>query len=82
MIKTSDFGKAIMHRLVDLEKDQVWLMEQVREKTGLYMDSSYLHKIKTGKAATPKIVAAIREILELPEENRLYENEDGTTTLR
>lgn len=65
MASNTDFGKAIMHRLVDLDKDQSWLMAQVREKTGLYMDGSYLHKIKTGRAATPKIVAAIKEILEL-----------------
>ena len=41
-------------------------IEQVREKTGLYFDDSYLYKIRSGKLATPKIVTAIREILDLP----------------
>lgn len=63
--RTTEFGKAIGKRLIDMEKNQNWLIEQVRERTGLYFDSSYLHKIKTGKLATPKIVAAIRSILGL-----------------
>lgn len=42
------------------------LLEQVRQTTGLYFDDSYLYKIQTGQLATPKIVSAIRDILELP----------------
>ena len=40
-------------------------MQQVREDTGLFMDSSYLHKILTGKLATPKIVESISRILSI-----------------
>ena len=65
--KTSDFGKSIKMRLIELDKSQVWLIEQVKEKTGLYFDDSYLYKIITGTLATPKIVTAIREILDLGE---------------
>ncbi len=68
MAQFTEFGKDIAKRLIDIDHDQVWLIDQVREKTGLYFDSSYLHKIRTGKLATPKILAAIREILDLPEE--------------
>ena len=68
MAKITDFGKAIKKKLVDLEQPQTWLIERVKEKTGLYFDDSYLYKITSGALATPKIVAAIREILELPEE--------------
>ena len=64
---TTDFGKSIKKKLVDLDLTQNWLIEQVTEKTGLFFDSSYLNKILTGKKATPKIVRAIREILELEE---------------
>lgn len=38
------------------------------KQTGLYFDDSYLGKIMTGEAAPVKIVAAIREILDIPEE--------------
>ena len=62
----SDFGKDIKRRLIDIEKNQAWLIEQLRKKTGLYVDSSYMYKIQTGQLNTPKIITAICEILELP----------------
>lgn len=68
MASMTEFGKEIGKRLIDLEKPQTWLIEQVRLRTGLYFDNSYLYKIKTGELATPKIVQAIREILDLPEQ--------------
>lgn len=61
------FGKTIKKKLVDLDKGHSWLIEQVTKMTGLYFDRSYLHKIMTGKLGTPKIVQAIREILDIPE---------------
>jgi hypothetical protein len=65
MEKNSEFGKEIRKKLVDIGENQNWLIEQVRKKTGLYFDSSYMHKILTGKLDTPKITQAIREILDL-----------------
>ncbi len=62
-----DFGKEVKKKLVDIDQTQKWLMEQISVKTGLYMDGFYLHKILTGQSANPKIVAAIREILDLTE---------------
>ena len=67
MAQFTAFGKDIVKRLIDIDKDQLWLIEQVKEKTGLYFDSSYLYKIRVGTLATPGVVAAIREILDLPE---------------
>lgn len=65
MANTNDFGKAVKIRLIEMEKDQSWLVEQVKEKTGLYFDKSYLWKIMAGTLETPKIMAALREILNL-----------------
>ena len=64
-LKTSEFGKSIKIRLVQIDRTQAWLIEQVKEKTGLYFDDSYMWKIIAGKLATPKIVQAICEILDL-----------------
>lgn len=67
------FGKAIKKKLVDLDKRDSWLIEQVHEQTRLYFDRSYLHKILTGKLDTPKIVQTIKEILDIsdvPAENK------------
>ena len=64
----TSFGKAMKKRLIDMDKTQTWLIEQVREKTGLYFDSSYMYKICTGQLNGPNIIPVIREILNLPEQ--------------
>ena len=71
MAKTNDFGKAVKIRLVEMEKTQAWLIEQVKEKTGdMSCDSSWLHRILSGKLAAkrghngnPGKADVIREIL-------------------
>ena len=63
--KFSDFGLCVKTELLRRGKEQKWLEEAVTEKTGLYVDSGYMYKVLTGKRNAPKIVAAIREILEL-----------------
>lgn len=62
---TSEFGKEVKKALVDRGQSQKQLILQVKEKTGLYLDSAYLSKILAGKKVPPRIVAAIREILEI-----------------
>ncbi len=68
MAQLTAFGKEIGKKLIDIEKTQNWLIESVRQKTGLYFDDSYLYKVKTGQLSSPKIVQAIREILDIPRE--------------
>ena len=63
----TNLGKSIKIALLDKGKRQNWLIEEVSRKTGLYFDSSYLAKIMNGKSENPKILCAIREILELDE---------------
>ena len=65
--KYSDFGLAVKTELLRRGKEQKWLEEEVKEKTGLYVDSGYMWKILTGQRNAPKIVAAICEILNIQE---------------
>ena len=67
------FGKCIKRRLLDIDRDQNWLIEQVTQKTNLYFDRSYLHKIMTGKLSTPGIKQAICEILEISDSELITE---------
>jgi len=60
-----DFGKKLKKRLVDIDKTQTWLISEITKKTGLYMDSSYLHRILTGQNYPTKIISAICEILDI-----------------
>lgn len=62
-----EFKKKVKYRLIDLGESQAWLIERVREKTGLFVDSSYLAKILNGDRSAPKVRAAICEILGIKE---------------
>ena len=70
MAKTSEFGKAVKIRLVELDQTQGWLIEQVKERTGDYFDSSYLNRILSGKLSgetgyngKPSKAEVIREVM-------------------
>lgn len=65
--KFSDFGLCVKTELLRMGKTQKWLEEAVAEKTGLFVDRGYMHKILTGQRNAPKIVAAICEILNIKE---------------
>lgn len=62
----TDFGKLVKIALINRGKTQSWLVDNVKEKIGLYFDDSYLTKIINGKInANPQIVATIKEILNI-----------------
>lgn len=67
MSKFSDFGLCVKTELLRMGKTQKWLEEAVAEKTGLYVDGGYMHKVLTGQRNAPKIVTAICEILNIKE---------------
>lgn len=58
-----DLRKTVKHKLIDLGKTQKWLEDEISRRTGLFVDSGYMHKIMTGQRKAPKIVDAICEIL-------------------
>lgn len=63
--KFTDFGLCVKTELLRQGKSQKWLEEAVSDKTGLYVDGGYMHKILTGQRNAPKIVAAICEVLSI-----------------
>lgn len=65
LTKFSDFGLLVKTKLLQTNKTQKWLAEEVANKTGLYVDSGYMYKILTGQRNAPKIVDAICEILNI-----------------
>ena len=60
---TDEYGKKIKRALIDIGKNQKWLVAEVRDRTGLYFDHSYLSKIMSGKYRNAGMVRAIDEIL-------------------
>ena len=65
--KFTDFGLKVKLELLKIGKKQQWLQEEVTKRTGLFLDSGYIYKILTGERNAPKVVQAIREILNIPE---------------
>lgn len=66
MAEYTGFGLEVKTKLLGPpNRTQAWLAEQVSIATGLRVDSAYLSKILTGQRNAPKVVQAIREILEL-----------------
>ena len=61
----TEYAKEVRKKLIDMDKSQDWLIQQVSEKTGMYFDDSYLSKIFNGKRNPPIIIAAINQILGL-----------------
>lgn len=72
--KFTPFGLCVKTELLKRGKTQRWLEDQI-ESIGMYMDSGYMYKILTGQRNAPKVVHAIRSILEL-------QDHDNTTSVR
>ena len=79
MAKTSssDFEKAVKIRLIEMDKDQKWLIEGVSRRTGLYFDSGYLWKVLNGILKPPKIIDAICDILDISVPEQQTEKQDN-----
>lgn len=61
----TEYGKTVKKRLIELDKSQKWLVEEVSKETGRYFDSPYLAKICNGSKLSPKITEAISKILQI-----------------
>ena len=68
MTQLTEFGKTVKHALIDQGQTQAWLAGRIEAETGLKVDSGYFYKIFTGERSAPKVVSAIREILNIKEE--------------
>ena len=69
MSEYTAFGVAVKTELLGPPaKTQALLAKEVSAKTGLYVDDAYISKILTGQRSAPKVIQAIREILNLPDE--------------
>lgn len=63
--KLTPFGLCVKTELLKHGKTQKWLEKEITSRTGLFVDSGYMDKILKGKRNAPKVVQAIRDILEI-----------------
>ena len=67
MAEYTDFGLEVKTKLLGPpNRTQTWLADQVSKATGMYVDPAYISRILTGHRKAPKIVEAIRDILDIP----------------
>lgn len=70
MIKPqSQFGINVKIALMQNQKTQKWLIDELKKETGLFVDGSLLYKVLTGKNNNPKLIIAIEKILHIKKED-------------
>ena len=63
----TNYGKMVKKKLIDLDRTQNWLTEEVNKITGLRSDSKYIGKVLRGVRNSRNIKSAINEVLGLRE---------------
>lgn len=67
--KYSDFGLSVKLILDMKGKTQNWLIAEIRRRNpGMYVDSSILNKVLTGRVRSGNVVASIKEILDIKQD--------------
>lgn len=59
----TSFGEKVKVKLVILGRTQEWLIKEVAKNTGMFIDSSLLNKVLTGRVNSKRIISAIDEII-------------------
>lgn len=68
MANLTDFGFEVKTKLLKHPLGtQEALAEEVSARTGLSVDGAYISNIMAGRRNAPKVVQAIREILDIPD---------------
>lgn len=59
-----EFGVCVKHRLVELNRTQLWLISETKKLLpNRYIDSSYLHKLMVGETHSDVVCAAVMNVL-------------------
>ena len=63
----TQFGISVKVKLLEMGRTQDWLSQECSKRTGMFVDSAVMRKLLSGTRKSPRIEAAIREILNLGE---------------
>lgn len=64
------FGKNVKHRLIDLDKTNGWLIDEIKRRSDGYMDTSFMAKLMSGKVTSKPKENLINQILQEEEERQ------------
>lgn len=62
-----DFEYKVKNKLLELKKNQKWLIDEVKKKHNCFLDSAYMSKIISGERKASEIKKVICEILDITE---------------
>ena len=63
-------GKAVKIRLLEMNKKQSWLIDELQSKLpDMYIDSSVLFRILCGEIKGGRVVDTVKNILDIKEDN-------------
>lgn len=62
------FRQAVKVKLVEIDKTQTWLSEELKNRYGIYMDRFYLSRILAGQVNSVNTIDKICEILSIDKE--------------
>lgn len=62
------FRQAVKVKLVEIDKTQTWLSEELKNRYGIYMDRFYLSRILAGQVNSVSTIDKICEILSIDKE--------------
>lgn len=62
------FRQAVKVKLVEIDKTQTWLSEELKKRYGIYMDRFYLSRILAGQVNSVNTIDKICEILSIDKE--------------
>ncbi len=62
----TQFGKEVKLELLLRNQPQVWLIDQLKQCSGMYVDNSTLYKVFSGQIKNSSLEGYIRDILDLP----------------
>ena len=61
----TEFGKQVKIELINLQKNQKWLISEINKLGTLKVDTSFLHRVLTGKVKKSKMESLIKQILKI-----------------
>lgn len=59
----TEYGITVKNWLMEQSQTQEWLIAEIKKRTNMFVDSSVLNKVLTGRTNSQRITSTISEIM-------------------
>ena len=70
------YGKEVKHKLIELDRTNGWLIEEVNKRREPKIDTSFMAKVLNGKVRNSRITVIIDQILAEEEELQKWNHDN------